>query len=65
MKAEIEGKSDDVTQGGLVSSFDKEGNLSTRLNQGIGDGVQGVRARDSSDKARAMKLGNKWRYAHE
>lgn len=49
MKAGIEGKKDDVTQGGLVLSFEREGNLSTRVNQGIGDGVQGVRARDSSD----------------
>lgn len=65
MKAGIEGKNGDVTQGDLVLSFEKEGNLTTRVNQGIGDGVQGVRARDSSYKARTMKLGNKWRYAHE
>lgn len=65
MKAGIEGKNGDVTHGGLVLSFEIKGNLSTRINRGIDEGVQGVRARDSSDKARAMKLGNKWRYAHE
>jgi hypothetical protein len=59
MKAGIEGKNDDVTQGDLVLSFEKEGNLHTRVNQEVGDGGQGVRVRDSSYKARAMKLGNK------
>jgi hypothetical protein len=31
MKAEIEGKNDDVTHGGLVLSYEKEGNLFTRV----------------------------------
>jgi hypothetical protein len=31
----------------------------------MNEGVQEVRVRDSSNKARAMKLGNRWRYAHE
>jgi hypothetical protein len=39
MKAGIEGKNGDVTQGGLILSFEKEGNLLTRVNQGVGEGV--------------------------